>query len=404
MNTLMRLLDKALRRMIAAGACLLTMFTAVNAQNLNTAVVTQLAADESQTPCAVLLSGDPVSVLGTAGLSEICSRPTNMGGVPPSSVGGGFAATPPSAPAAVDARLEKEDPMDPASSPQRGLFFTVGHDAVKRIPSPFEDGYASDVLRVAAGFDVIAGGRWLLGAAVDGATQDGDFTDGGDFENTTIGLTFYGAYLLGDNGAVDFYAGYADHTNERTRRATFTETIDTGDVFTRVGAPTADFNAGQILAGIKFSYDWVWDNVTLGPRMAYDWSEIGYDTYNEVDDSGLALTFFDNEETSSQFSAGLAGSAAISTRFGVVLFEQNILYRHETDQDQRSIDASFVEDSRSQRFSYQTEVPDRDFLEFNVSTTFIVQNGWQFMLEYRGIAAHRFLDTNGIALGLRKEF
>lgn len=404
MNSPTRSYKQARHRCIYIVLLISTASNVAHAQTLNEAVTAQLEADVNLTPCGLLLSGDAISVLGAGGLFAICDRPSNQAGVPPSSVGGGFAATPPSAPSAVEGRLEKDNEPEGASTGQRGFFFTIGHDSINRVPSPFEDGYSSDVLRLAAGFDFLVGGSWLLGFAVDGSDQEGDFIDGGDFETRTVGLTGYGAYLIGDNGSLDFYAGYSSYSNERLRRATFTELQDSGQTFSVVGAPTADFDADQILAGVKVSYDWVWGNVTLGPRLGYDWNRTNYDTYSEVDSQGLALTFFENDETSSQFSGGLVGTAAISTKFGSVLIEQSLLYKYETDQDQRSIQVSFLEDSRARRFSYQTEVPDRDFLEYSLSTTFNLRSGLQILLEYRGISSHRFLDTNGVAVGFRKEF
>jgi hypothetical protein len=88
----------------------------------------------------------------------------------------------------------------------------------------------------------------------------------------------------------------------------------------------------------------------------------------------------------------------------VVLIEQSILYRFETDQDQRDVQISFVEDTRARRFTYQTEFPDQEFIEISVGATFVLRDGLQIMLEYRGISSHVNLDTNGIGLGFRKEF
>lgn len=385
--------------------CAVLSFAAIPAttlaQTLNDATTAQLAADAGFTPCAQLLSGDAASVLGSGGLFAICTRQVGAQGDPSSSSGGGFAATPPSAASVVEERLKDEDDSGQA---RRGFFFSVGYDSVDRDVSTFEDGYDSDVVKVFAGFDFLVKNSWILGFVIDGSKQDGDFVDGGDFETQTIGLTGFGSIPLGENGAFDFYAGYSDQSNERQRRATFTEVEDGSQTFRVAGAPTADFDSNQILAGLQLSYDWVYDNVTLGPRIGYGWGRTDYDTYDEVDSSGLALRFHDDEETSSQFYGGIAGTAAISTKIGAVVLDQSVLYRYETDQDQRSVEISFVEDTRSRRFTYQTEVPDRDFLEFTVGATLILQNGLQLMFDYRGIGSHRYLSTNGFSLGFRKEF
>jgi uncharacterized protein YhjY with autotransporter beta-barrel domain len=403
--------DRIARRLtLLAGACVGVLLWAsalhrVEAQTLNQASTAQLAADSSFVPCVALLGGDDPLVVLTGQLASICTRNVNMAGPPSASSGGGFAATPPSAPAAVEARLEKDDEVDGAAT--RGFFLTAGTDSVDRIASPFEDGYDSDVVRIATGFDKLFGRSKVFGFALDASEQDGDFLDGGNFEVSTIGLTGFGSLFMGEQAALTFYVGVAQLSNERLRRATFTEI--SGDsmfpnVFSVVGAPRADYDADRALFGIQYAYDWAWDNVTFGPRFGYDWSNTEFDTYSELDDFGLGLTFHNDEETSSQLSAGLVGSVAVSTNFGVVVIEQSLLYRYETDQDQRDVAVSFVEDTRARRFSYQTEVPDRDFLEFSVGATFVLKNGVQVLTEYRAIGSHAYLDSSAIAVGFRNEF
>jgi uncharacterized protein YhjY with autotransporter beta-barrel domain len=397
-----------IRLLLSCGVVpLAVQSTTLLAQTLNDATTAQLAADNDSppNPCALLLDGDPLTVLGNGALAEICDRFVDQAGPATSSSGGGGAATPPSPPAAVEARLKKEGVEEDGAS-VRGFFFTIGEDSIDRTVSTFEDGYQSDVLKVAAGFDRTVGGSWIAGFAVDFAEQEGDFIDGFDFEIRSIGVTGYGSRLIGENASLDFYFGYAQLSNERQRRATFEE-ISGDDVFPTVfsitGAPTADFDADQVLTGIRFSRDWVRDNLTFGPRLGLDWNRTGYDTYDEVDDSGLALTFHDDKETSSQFFAGVAGSIALSTSFGVVVIHESLAYRYETDQDQRNVEVSFVEDTRSRRFTYQTEKPDRGFLEFTIGATFILRNGLQVLTEYGGITSHKYLDTHSFVVGFRKE-
>lgn len=390
------------RTKILVAASLLCLWLGAHGQTLNNAVNAQLGADVNLIPCAQLLSGDPVSVLGSGDLFSICSRTVGQAGEPSASVGGGFAATPVSPPPVVQERIEGEE--DGAAAAQRGFFFSLASDTVNRVVSLFEDGYDSDKVSIAAGFDFSVGESWVLGFAVDGSRQDGDFVDGGNFEIQTLGITGFGALLFGETGSLDFYGGYSQLSNERNRRATFVEIEDEMVTFSRQGMPVADFDASQVIAGLALSYDWVFGNVTLGPRIGYSYQGTEFDTYSETDTTGLALTFHDDDETSSQFYGGVAGSAAISTGFGVVLVEQSILYRYETDEDQRDVQVSFVEDTRSRRFTYQTERPDRDYLEIGVGATFVLQNGLQLGLGYRGIASHRFLSANGVELNFRKEF
>jgi uncharacterized protein YhjY with autotransporter beta-barrel domain len=370
-------------------------------QTLNEAIVEQLQFGGGRA-CDELLGDDNPDVLVDGSpLFDICTRVQID--ADPATSGGGFGATPPSQPSSVEARLDEEDP----EAVRRGFFMSVGYDSIDKQVSPFEDGYDSDVARFAAGLDMLLGDAWILGLVADGSEQSGDFFDGGDFETTTYGITGFGSYLIGETSSFDFYAGYA---HDRARRATFTdpsaENLDGSPFLPVVGAPVADFDSGQLLFGVNFSYDWSLDNVTLGPRISYDWIETDYDTFTEFDpeDSGLALTFHDDSEDSSIFSAGLAGSVAVSTNFGVVLVEQNLFYRYEAGMDQRDIEVSFADDPRAKRFDYQTDEPDEDFLQYSFTTRFLLPNNWEWMFEYTGIASHRFLSRNAVVLGFRKGF
>jgi len=399
----------AWRSALIGASCLLVVPAGPSsvgvAQTLNQATTAQLAADVNFEPCALLLGTDPVSVLGTGALANICSRSINQAGVPASSSGGGFAGTAPSAPAVVESRLEAEDEESVAAI--RGFFVTIGQDSIDRSRTTFEDGYASDVDRFALGYDQGFGQSWLAGIAVDSSKQDGNFLDGGNFEIENLGVTGFGSFLFGETSSVEFYVGLAQLSNKRQRRATFTEVQGTPqfpDIFSVVGAPRSDFDADQTLFGVSYAHDWVSGNLTFGPRLGYDQNKTDYETYREVDASGLALTFHDDAETSTQWWGGFTGSVALGTGFGVVLIEQSLLYRHESDQDQRFVQVSYVEDTRARRFTYQTEVPDRDFLDLAVGATLVLQGGLQVMVDYRSISSHDYLDTDAFAVGFRKEF
>jgi len=68
------------------------------------------------------------------------------------------------------------------------------------------------------------------------------------------------------------------------------------------------------------------------------------------------------------------------------------------------VNVSFVDDTRSKRFQYQTEQPDTDYFEFGVDAIFVLQDGLQVLVAYERIASHRFLDTSLFSAGIRKEF
>lgn len=388
---------------LIAGLGLTLACLAAHAQNLNEAVTAQLAEIGGQ-PCALLLSDASPDVLGSGGLNDICTRPLVSPPVVGDPVPGAGGASALSAGTITRYIVDKRPGQDGEDAMQvrRGVFFSIGHESAQRQTSQFEDGHDSDIWRASGGMDWSFGDRWTLGIAADAMQRDGTFANGGAFERDTFGLAGFGTYWIGEDGSVDFQAGYSRQSNERTRVA---KSSATGSYpYSAAGTPMADFKADQYLVSVQYGNNWAWKNCTLGPRFGYDWNHTNFDTYSEVDSSGLALTFHNDTASSSQFSGGLAGSAAFSTKFGAVLVGGSMLYKYEADQDQRNVEVSFVEDTRARRFSFQTEKPDREFVEFLFSTTFVLPSGLQIFLAYRGISSHEFLNVSAGTLGFRREF
>ena len=167
---------------------------------------------------------------------------------------------------------------------------------------------------------------------------------------------------------------------------------------------SADTNADEYSAGMLVGYDFVVRNYTIGPRVSVDWIQTDYDRYREKGESGLELTFYNDEETSLQSTLGVEGSAAFSTSYGVFLPQVTFAWKHEFDDDQRKIDVSFAGDTESAQFSYKTERPDRDFFELNVGLVFVTAHGVQVYGNYRTLRGHSYFDSHAGILGLRVDF
>jgi outer membrane autotransporter protein len=374
----------------------------VGAQSLDAAVEEQLAFvfDDNFGDSCVLLNGDDPAVL-VGELQNICTRGQPDGG--PTSSSGGDSGTPASMPDAVRQRLDEASVEE---GPVRGFFLTLSTGRADRSDGEFQGGYQGRVSGLLLGLDREFG-DWVAGFAVESFTQDGDFLAGGDFETTSLGVTAFGTRALGNNAAIDFYAGQTGLSNERLRAARFVHLFDDGSPFREYeGLPAADFDATEWLAGAQYTYTIAHDNVTFGPKLAIDWSTTDFDAYQETETvaSGLALTFYDDERTSLIATIGLDASIAISTDFGVVMLGEYLYWKHELDDDQRVVGVSFVGDTRNQRFQYQTEPPDEEYFEFGVNLIFLLQGGLQVFAAYEQTASHRFLDSDVMSVGFRKEF
>lgn len=380
--------------------------TPVFSQTLDEAVAEQLG-----TSCTILLAGGFLSNLNEP-LRSIClgggSGGTNF---PPSSTGGG-AGTPTTLPGIVKERMEREKKADEGStvielSRSLNFFFSAEHEELDRKVTTFEDGYDSYILRFTAGVDLQITESLVTGLALDTSRHKGDYLSDGSFENDSYGIIAFGMLFPTDRTFLQVYGGYASMSNKRERLATFTDFDSVGAITISVtGTPDVGYNSYKYSAGLMAGYDLPLGALTIGPRAGIDWSRTKYDTYSETDVeglSGLELTFYDDKEKSLFTTLGLTTSVAGSTDFGVVVAEQGIYWKHEYEMDQREVEVSFVGDTRAKRFTYKTEMPDRDSFEFNAGLLFALPKGIQAFVNFRTLLGHNFLDNHAETIGMRYE-
>jgi len=282
------------------------------------------------------------------------------------------------------------------------VFVSGEYESLDRDVTTFEDGYTSDIWQLTVGADVQLTERSVVGAAFVGSDQSGGFVGGGDFTVDSIGVLVFGSFLPTDETFIQASGGYARRSNERNRVARFVS--DDVTPFSRTGVPAADFDPDEFSAGILAGYDYVAGNVTIGPRIGLDWINTDFKSYSERGSSGLELTFHDDDMTSLQTTLGVQGSAAISTRYGVLSPQVSFAWKHEFQNDQREVQVSFVYDTLAQRFTYQTQPPDRDFFDLNMGLVFVLPKGTQVFANYRTVLGYSFFDSNAFSVGLRKKF
>jgi len=383
------------------------------AQTLDEAVTEQLKIGPLLgLPCEKLLFNRSVADLleGGALREDICDRSAPIGNAFPSQSTGGGAGTPTTLPSIVQKKLdeEKEDKSVDAtneSGERFGFFISGGYETLDRDVTTFEDSYSSDILRLTIGSDANISKRLTVGLAFDTSNQNGDFGNGGGFDVESYGLVGFGLYRPTNNSFIQIYGSYTLKSNERKRFATFTETEkSSGEITLSIsGRPDADFDVDQYSAGGQIGYDYQHSGLTIGPRAGLDWIYTDFDTYSEKSDSGLALTFHNDEVTSLQSHIGLLATFTTSTSFGVVTMQPSLFWKHEFEQGQRDVEVSFVEDLEAKRFTYQTEKPDRDFFELNAGVSVVLPNGIQGFVNFRTLLGHSYFDSYAGTVGLRVE-
>lgn len=389
-------------------------------QTLDEAVNNQLKPDPSTAVfCSQLLDGDRsnASKFLTGQLLGICDRDQNAG---PSTSTGGGAASPTTLPKIVQQRLREmrgEKAAPPKVQASSGdavtrlgsglsLFLSGEYESLNRDVTTFEDGYDSDIWRVTGGADYLFTDRVGAGLALGYSRQNGSYTGGGRFGNDSYDILAFGSFLPFERTFVQVTAGYARKQYDRDRQATWTWTQagNPGNQLPFAGSEHADYNANEVRVGALAGYDYPVGNVTISPHAGLDWDHISFDTYSETGSSGLELTYYNDQRNSLQSTVGVQTQVGFKTGFGALVPQASVDWMHEFEDDQRTVDVSFVGDSRGRRFSYETERPDRDWFVINAGVVAYLPNDFQVFCNYRTLLGHRYYDSNAATVGLRVSF
>jgi len=272
----------------------------------------------------------------------------------------------------------------------------------------FEQGFDSDARGGTAGADY-AFTRWLTaGLALNFSRINGKFkADGGDFSTDTLGVILYGSVSPLANLFVDLTAGYnrKEYTTDRNIRFTF------GTPVTLIqGVTKGDTHGSEIKAGINSGYDFRIANVTVGPRLGLQYSDLTIDglrkggRVNNQLETGLELVYDRQYQSSLRMNAGAFASMAISTPIGVLVPQTTIDYIHEFLDDQRTVFFRFIEDFGRTRLRFQTDPPDRDYGTISVGLAMVLAKGLTPFVNYRALVGYRDEYSHTVTGGLRFTF
>jgi outer membrane autotransporter protein len=283
-----------------------------------------------------------------------------------------------------------------------GIFGSGDFELAEHDANRYEDGYESKRGQGSLGIDyritenVVAG---MVGSVGD---THGDYSNGGDFRVRSYGVTGFASVMTTGGLFVDATLGYAfkDYNFDRALSVT-----SVGGFGTITGTGSGDTNGHEYSAGVSGGYDFVFGNITVGPRVGVDYVSNTIRQFSERGNTGMELVFNERDSDSLQTSVGVAMTAAYSTNFGVLVPQLDFEYVHEFKDNQRTYTARFVQDLRPTplTFAYGSEKPDRDFFNLGVSVAALLADGVAPFASFQTRLADDNLATYGVALGLRLE-
>ncbi|MEP6934045.1 MAG: autotransporter outer membrane beta-barrel domain-containing protein [Nitrospirota bacterium] len=297
------------------------------------------------------------------------------------------------------------------SNPSRwkGLgFFASGLvESLNRDITTFQDGYKSTILGFAAGMDYRVSKSVVAGLVGNFSNTDGDFrTGGGTFSTNSYGGLAFTQILPTEKTFIQMTAGYTRNNYLVSRLAAAQVTLSG----IAQGPPVISFassnsNGDVLNLGVLTGYDHPIGRFVIGPRAGVNYSQTHIGNYGENGGGGIGLKYDDQYIHSLQSIFGAQGLMAYSTRVGVLVHQVNADYIHEFANSQRHITVQFTEDQKPNptRFTFQNEVPVRNYFNLSTGLVAILPNGWQPFVNFRAMVGNSQFDNYAGTFGLRIE-
>lgn len=255
-----------------------------------------------------------------------------------------------------------------------------------------------------------------LGAVLGTSQSDYDFdtenpsnnftpqSNAGSADIDQTQLTLFASFALGNDAYVDLSGGHAWTEGDFRRRSVFQESTRTVAQTNTDLRGSADGSVRWL--GIDAGRDFVREAWSFGVFGGATWARAEIDGYTETDvsGSGLAMRFSEVERDSFLGVAGGRVAYTISSGSGVFIPQLRVQWQHEFEDDQETVDASFVLDGNGNFFTLQGDRPDTSSGEAGFSITAVFPEGWSAYFDYTTLFSRDDFERDRFSAGLRKEF
>ncbi|MEO7973760.1 MAG: autotransporter domain-containing protein, partial [Thermoanaerobaculia bacterium] len=263
---------------------------------------------------------------------------------------------------------------EPARDRRWGLFFTGRLQQGEQSGDVGDEtSFDFDTTSGTLGVDFAAGANSFFGIAAGYATNQTDLSgNGGELEFDGQSLMLYGAWQLTQGSYLQATVGYGSTNYEQLRRI---ELPVLGTLDAR-----AMFDGDQQSASLEGGWDWGGQRILASSFVRGSWARAKVDAFAESGaianvvigglpvptDFGVALEEQELESLLGELGFDLAGRISMSN--GVLVPQFNLTYRHEFDNDARTVRASFLGDQvAGSSFFVFLDAPDRDWISAGLS-------------------------------------
>jgi uncharacterized protein YhjY with autotransporter beta-barrel domain len=279
-----------------------------------------------------------------------------------------------------------------------------------------ETGYDFKSAAVTAGVDYRFNSHLVGGVAFGHANGNTEFTDGSgrvDSRGNTVSL--YGSYYR-DAFYLDLIGTFGHIKYDELRDTTYTITTGLPSIPSNCVGTTCTIEASgetgarQFAVGGSLGYDFHQAGLIYGPDLALDYTRVDVNgfTENDLNNSGMALSYGGQIGESLLLKAGGHVSYAISTPFAVIAPQLRARYIHEFKDDQRGLLAHYVNDPTVtsstgplSNFYVFTDQPDRNYFDWAASITAQFAFGLAAFVDYSALGGYSGLQAHEVSFGIR---
>lgn len=299
---------------------------------------------------------------------------------------------------------------EPVRDRRWGLFFTGRLQQGEQSGDVGDEtAFDFDTTSGTLGVDFAAGANSFFGIAGGYATNQTDLAGGGgELEFDAQSLMIYGAWQATNGSYLQATVGYGSTDYDQRRRI---ELPVVGDLDAR-----ALYNGDQQSASLEGGWNWGGRRVLASSFVRGSWARAKVDPFAESGaianvviggvpvptDFGVAVEEQQLESLLGEFGFDLSGNISMSN--GVLVPQFTVTYRHEFDNDARTVQASFLGDQAAgSSFLVFLDPPDRDWIDAGLSLSAQYLWGSLFVAYDREFARDDFELATWQA-GLRFEF
>jgi uncharacterized protein YhjY with autotransporter beta-barrel domain len=256
-------------------------------------------------------------------------------------------------------------------------------------------GYSVKSKGLTAGLDYRFNPKMVIGGAIGIGQSDNDFNQQAGRQDTdSLTVSVFGNHFVNNKIYADWIVSYTQNDFEIERHF---------ELFGRSHDIKASPEGSQLTMAVGGGYDYVRGAIQLTGFGRIDYIKTSIKRYQESG-SIYALELGTQSDTSIETALGGRAAYVYSFKGGILIPSMELEWVHQFAEDERRINASFVESPTSESFSVVTEGSDTDYLNGALSVSATFSGGKSAYFRYDTLLNDSSLSRESYTLGGRYEF